>query len=75
MNDDMDADLGNIANSVRLIADAITPIGAMRGTDAMGGSVGSLTEAVCGITAGLAAVAEAMNNIADAIRDHAEATR
>lgn len=44
--------LNNIANALWGIADAITPRGAGHapGTDAVGGAVGSLTEAMMGVT-------------------------
>jgi hypothetical protein len=44
--------LNNIANALWGIADAITPRGAgyAPGTDAVGGSVGSLTESMMGVT-------------------------
>lgn len=47
--------LNNIANALWGIADAITPRYAHHapGTDATGGQVGSLTEAMMGITAAL----------------------
>lgn len=47
--------LNNIANALWGIADAITPRHAHHapGTDATGGSVGSLTESMMGITAAL----------------------
>ena len=47
--------LNNIAAALWGVADAITPRGAGHapGTDAVGGSVGSLTEAMMGITAAL----------------------
>jgi len=44
------------------IARAITPNG-MTGQDASGGTVGSLTEAIMGVAAGLASVADAINHI------------
>lgn len=51
------------------VADAITARAAANGSDAMGGTVGSLTEAVMGITAGLAKVAEAIHDLAEAVRE------
>ena len=51
------------------LAKAITPISALRGTDATGGLVGSLTESVMGITAGLVRIAEAITDLADAVRE------
>lgn len=51
------------------IASAVKPLGAAPGHDATGGAVDSLTEAVMGVTAGLVRVADAMGNIAEAIRE------
>lgn len=67
--DDMENGTAGLEQSVERLANAITPFGAMRGTDAAGGSVGSLTEAVIGITAGLFRIAEAIDGLADAVRD------
>lgn len=53
------------------VADAITPQGAVGGSDATGGHVRSLTEAVMGMTAGLVQIAEAIDNLAEAVRDRA----
>lgn len=53
-----------LSRSARAIATAITPT-CVTGTDASGGQVGSLTEAVMGVTAGLHAIAEAINRLAD----------
>lgn len=39
---------------IKQLANAITPLPAVPGTDAAGGSVSSLTEAVMGVTDGLA---------------------
>ena len=52
------------------IADAITPFSGCHGTDAAGGTVGSLTEAVMGVTAGLVAIATAIHDLADAVREN-----
>jgi hypothetical protein len=57
-----------IGDALTAIANAITPRAALRGRDAAGGAVESLTEAAMGITAGLVQIAEALNNVADAIR-------
>lgn len=51
------------------LTNAIRPMGVAPGHDATGGTVDSLTEAVMGITGGLVRIADAMNNVADAIRD------
>ncbi len=57
-----------IQGAARTIASAITePV--MPGHDETGGTVACLTEAVMGITAGLVQVADALNNIAEAIRE------
>ena len=51
------------------LAQAITPIDTLAGTDAAGGEVGSLTEAVMGVTAGLVMIAHAIDALAEAVRD------
>ena len=61
-----------LVEAVMSVASAVTPRGAMPGHDATGGSVGSLTEAVMGITAGLCKVASAIDNLADAVRERGE---
>lgn len=48
------------------------PLGVPPGRDAAGVGVGSLTEAVMGVTAGLVQIAEAINNLAAAVRDGRE---
>jgi hypothetical protein len=58
--------------SSKAIANAITPLGAAPGTDASGGFVSSLTEAVMGVSAGLSSIAEAINDLAMAVREHGE---
>ena len=58
-----------IRTAATRIADAITPVASSPGTDATGGSVSSLTEAVMGMTAGLVAIAEAIDNLAEAVRE------
>lgn len=42
------------------------------GKDATGGYVNCVTEALMGNTAGLVMIAEAINNLAEAVRDHKE---
>ncbi len=64
--------LHHVGLTLRSVASAITPADAAPGKDATGGSVGSLTEAVMGLTAGAANIAAAINNVADAIRDTRE---
>jgi hypothetical protein len=51
------------------IANAITPVGAAPGHDPTGGTVNSLTEAVMGVTAGLVRVAEAIEILAEAVKE------
>lgn len=63
--------LADLAHAGKCIANSIAPVAAP-GTDATGGSVSCLTEAVMGVTAGLIAIAEAMNNVAEAIREKNE---
>lgn len=54
------------------IANAITPIGVSAGKDAIGGHVGSLTEAVMGMTAAMVEIASALSLIASAIETRDE---
>lgn len=54
------------------IAGAILPPGIAGGNDAAGGRVESLTEAVMGVTAGLVQIADALNNVAEAIRESSQ---
>ena len=54
-------------NELKMIANAITPVGALAGTDAAGGRVDSLTEAVMGMTAALVMIAEGISRNADAL--------
>lgn len=56
--------LAELARATRSISDSITPSDAMPSQDANGGTVASLTEAVMGVTAGLFAIAEAINRVA-----------
>ena len=62
-------DLDKVANQISRVASAIAA-NAAPGTDAAGGHVDSLTEAVMGITAGLVQVAEAIGDLAAAVREH-----
>ena len=57
-----------VASGLRCVARAITP-NIPGSKDATGCHVASLTEAVMGLTAGSVAIAEAINNLADAVRD------
>lgn len=59
-----------INRGLRAVAGSITPLDAAPGEDAtMTGQVGSLTEAVMGMTAGLCRIAEALSDVAEAIRE------
>lgn len=61
--------LANIAKAGFAIRTAITPI-AQPGRDETDGHVESLTEAVMGVTAGLVRIADALHDLAAAIREH-----
>ena len=61
--------LADLAHSGNRIASAILPAGAVAGKDAAGGTVDSLTEAVMGVTSGLVKIADAIHDLAEAIRD------
>jgi len=64
----MNEDISNaIYNGLTSIANAITPLNAMAGSDATGGHIASLTEAVIGITNALVQVADAINNVSVSI--------
>lgn len=58
-----------LALSTERVAKAITPREAAPGHDATDGAVASLTEAVMGLTAGACRIADAIESVADAIRD------
>ncbi len=51
------------------LANAVTPLSALAGTDASGGRVESLTEAVMGVSAGLVMIADAITDLAEAVRE------
>ena len=68
-NDMLDAGL---SESIRNVADAITPIGASAWQDEAGGFVHSLTESIMGVTAGLCQIAGAIDGLADAMREGPE---
>lgn len=57
------------ANNLSAIANAIVPRNTFPGTDAAGGTVTSLTEAVMGMTAGLHRIAESISDLAEAVRE------
>jgi hypothetical protein len=59
------------ADALQAIARAITA-NAVGGTDAAGGHVESLTEAVMGMTAGLIQIANAISDLAEAVRERGE---
>lgn len=60
--------LGSLSERAGRIANSIAaPVGA--GRDAVGGVVASLTEAVMGVTAGLVQIADAISDLADAVRE------
>lgn len=63
-----DKEIEGLPYAIKKIAAAITPV-AVPGTDATGGTVDSLTEAVMGITAGLVRIANALEMIAEAIQE------
>jgi hypothetical protein len=58
----------NEVQAARVIANAISA-DAAPGHDATGGTVNSLTEAMMGVTAGLVRIAEALSEVAEAIRE------
>ena len=60
-------DKHDIFYSVKRIASAITP-NCTGNSDASGGHVESLTEAVMGTTAGLMAIASAISELAEAVK-------
>jgi len=62
--------VANMSVKVGHLGDAITPFLAAPGRDATGGAVGSLTEALMGMTAGLCRIAEAIGDLAEAVREH-----
>lgn len=58
----------NVERAGREVAKAIAP-DALPGTDAQGGTVTSLTEAVMGVTAALTSIADALHRIAAAVEE------
>ncbi len=54
-------------DAIRQNAKAVYPTHTAPGEDASGGAVGSLTEAVMGVTAGLFKIANALDDIAGAL--------
>ena len=64
--------LVHIGNAIFRLADAVTTnVGA--GKDATGGLVGCVTESIMGVTGGLVQVAEAVRDLASAVREHPDA--
>lgn len=59
-----------IAQSLNSIANAITPTDALPGSDAAGGHVASLTEAIMGVTSALVSIAGAIEELARAVDRH-----
>lgn len=68
----MDNDDNPLPAAIRALAGALTPPGAHGEHDAAGVYVRSLTEGAMGVTAGLLAIAEALRELAAAVRDAAE---
>jgi hypothetical protein len=64
-------DFNDLAGDLRSVARAITA-SAGAGRDEAGGHVESLTEAVMGVTAGLVQIADAIRELAHAVRDAKE---
>ena len=57
------------AKIAKSIANALTPLNAAPAPDESGAHVGSVTEALMGITAGLMAVSRSLSQVAEAIRE------
>lgn len=66
--EDIDQIAESISTGLKRIAHAISA-DAAPGHDETGGTVSSLTEAVMGVTAGLCRVAEAIGDLAEAVRE------
>jgi tetrahydromethanopterin S-methyltransferase subunit B len=64
--------LKEFASAARGIRSAIMPATTLPGRDATGGAVGSLTEAVMGLSAGLVQIASAITDLAEAVREHGQ---
>ena len=69
---DIDVDVEAIAAPIRNLANAISDMEASPGHDENGGRVGCLTEAVMGVTAGLCRIADAIGDLAEAVRERKE---
>jgi hypothetical protein len=61
-----------IIGALEWIGNSITPESVSPSDDATGVHVTSLTEGVMGVTAALVQIAEALNNVAEAIREQKE---
>ena len=61
-------DSTELEQAIYCVANAITP-NIIGSRDASGGHVESLTEAVMGVTAGLIRIAEAIDGLAEAVRE------
>ena len=66
----MDVFIREVANSIDRLSNTIVPRGVLPGNDKTGGKVEILTESVMGVTAGLCRIADAINNLAEAVREH-----
>ncbi len=66
----MENDFDKIKDGLFLLANSITPASSFGGRDANDGYVASLTEAVMGITGGLVRIANAIDDLADAVREN-----
>jgi len=60
--------MSEIKEAIENLANSISPIDG-EGTDAVNGTVRSLTEAIMGVTKAGTEIARALDNIADAIRE------
>ena len=61
--------ISDLARNAKRIADAITDGGVSPGPDGLGGHVGCLTESVMSVATGLSKIADAINDLADAVRE------
>lgn len=58
-----------IDDAIRSVANSITPLSALAGSDEHGGSIASLTEAVLSVSNSLCSIARAIEGLADAVSD------
>ena len=61
--------ISDLGHNAKRIADSITDGGASPGPDGLGGHVGCLTESVMSVATGLSKIADAINDLADAVRE------